>query len=97
LRVGVCGDELDTGHTFVDHVLDRVATCATNADDLDHGSECCVIDHIKLHDELPNIKVPFPSAKSHKPLSGLEIENRLRFKNIFYLIQETAGTACVLF
>ena len=37
---------------------------AADADDLDDGSECCVIDHIKLHDELL-IKVRFPSARTH--------------------------------
>jgi hypothetical protein len=52
LGVGVCGDELDTGNTFIDHVLHRVATSSANADDLDDGTQCCVIDHIELHDEL---------------------------------------------
>ena len=38
--------------------------CSANPDDFDDGSQCCVIDHIKLHDVLL-IKVRFPSARTH--------------------------------
>jgi hypothetical protein len=31
-------------------VLNRIATRAADADDLDDGTQCCIIDHIELHD-----------------------------------------------
>src|SRR5204862_8138743 len=51
LRVGVGGDELDPAHTSADHMLDRVATAATYADDLDDGFLRTLVDDFK-HDVL---------------------------------------------
>ena len=49
LLVGVQRDELDALHAAVDHVVDRVAAGATDADHLDHGAFHFVFDHFKAH------------------------------------------------
>ncbi|WP_201303420.1 hypothetical protein [Massilia sp. 9I] len=41
-------------------MLNRVAAGAADADNFDNGSQCCVIDHIELHIELPIFKMPLP-------------------------------------
>jgi hypothetical protein len=38
LCVGIGADEIDAGKTLEDHVFDRVAAAAADADDLDDGS-----------------------------------------------------------
>ena len=44
LRVGVDGDELHAFDALLDHVIDGVAACAADADHLDHGPCCLLID-----------------------------------------------------
>jgi hypothetical protein len=36
LRIGIGGDEVNAIDAFADHVIDGIATGATDADDLDH-------------------------------------------------------------
>jgi hypothetical protein len=69
-------------NTFIDHVLDRVATSAANPDDLDDGTQCCVIDHIKLHDELLISMCRSQAADLIVRDQTCRLETRLYFKNI---------------
>ncbi len=51
LRIGVGGDEFNAGHAFVDHVLHRIAAGTADANNFNHGAQCCVIEHIDFHDD----------------------------------------------
>jgi hypothetical protein len=82
LRVGIGGDELHTGDTFIDHVLDSVTTRAANPDDLDDGAQCCVIDHIELHDELLISMCRSQAADLIVRDQTCRLETRLYCKNI---------------
>ena len=52
LRVGVGADELDALHALRDHVLDRVAAAAADADHLDLRAHAELFDHFDCHLDL---------------------------------------------
>ncbi len=57
LRVGVGADEIDALNALLDHVLDRVAAAAADADHLDLRAHAELFDHFDCH-----VKTPFAVA-----------------------------------
>src|SRR3546814_4863548 len=93
LRIGIGSDEFHPTDALVDHVLYRIATGATNTDNLDHGTLRRSLEHIDFHD-ISFLNLQFPVDRHHTVWRLATANRGLNYIKQNLMIKPNTQTKC---